>query len=83
MAVCPICGCKTDELDFVEKMIGTVNCKACSFCSRQLNVFDTNPGAKKCYEKAGLEVESFTENSLAFGAESWGHYRMIAKKPVE
>ena len=41
MAVCPICGCKTDELDFVEKMIGSVNCKACSFCSRQLNVFDT------------------------------------------
>ena len=41
MAVCPICGCKTDELDFVEKMIGSVNCKSCSFCSRQLNIFDT------------------------------------------
>lgn len=49
----------------------------------QLNVFDTNPGAKRCYEKAGFEVESFSEKSLAFGAESWGHYRMVAWKSVE
>ncbi len=41
MAVCPICGCKTDELDFVERRISDVDCKVCSFCSRQLNVFDT------------------------------------------
>ena len=46
----------------------------------QLNVFDTNPRAKKCYEKAGFTIESFTENSLRFGEESWGHYRMVAKK---
>ena len=41
MAVCPICGCKTDELDFVERKISDADCKVCSFCSRQLNVFDT------------------------------------------
>lgn len=41
MAVCPICGCKTDELDFVERKICATDGKVCSFCSRQLNVFDT------------------------------------------
>lgn len=40
MAVCPICGCKTEELDFVERKIIDTNCKVCSFCNRQLNVFD-------------------------------------------
>ncbi len=42
MAVCPICGCKTEELDFVERKIVDANCKVCSFCSRQLNVFDAD-----------------------------------------
>lgn len=41
MAVCPICGCKTDELDFVERKICEADSKVCSFCNRQLNVFDT------------------------------------------
>ncbi len=41
MAVCPICGCKTEELDFVERNLSDTNCKVCSFCNRQLNVFDT------------------------------------------
>ena len=41
MAVCPICGCKTDELDFVERNITGTDCKVCSFCNRQLSVFDT------------------------------------------
>lgn len=40
MAVCPICGCKTDELDFVERKITDADCRVCSFCNRQLNVFD-------------------------------------------
>ena len=41
MAVCPICGCKTDELDFIERKLSDVDCKVCSFCNRQLSVFDT------------------------------------------
>ena len=41
MAVCPVCGCKTDELDFVERRIRAVDCRVCSFCNRQLNAFDT------------------------------------------
>lgn len=40
MAVCPICGCKTDELDFVERKISDVDCRVCSFCNRQLKAFD-------------------------------------------
>ncbi len=36
MAVCQICGCKTDDLDFVECRIGTLDKKVCSFCHRQL-----------------------------------------------
>ena len=40
MAVCPICGCKTEELDLVERKITDAQCKVCSFCNRQLNVFD-------------------------------------------
>lgn len=41
MAVCPICGCKTDELDFVQRKLSDGDCRVCSFCNRQLNVFDT------------------------------------------
>ena len=41
MAVCPICGCKTDELDFVQRKLSDADCRVCSFCNRQLNVFDT------------------------------------------
>lgn len=36
MAVCQICGCKTDDLDFVESKVGALNKKVCSFCDRQL-----------------------------------------------
>lgn len=41
MAVCPVCGCKTEELDFVERKIIGEDCRVCSFCDRQLNVFDS------------------------------------------
>ncbi len=40
MAVCQFCGCKTDELDFVDVRIGGLDKKACSFCRRQLKNFD-------------------------------------------
>lgn len=36
MGNCPVCGCKTEELDFVEKVIGEKEEKVCSFCHRQL-----------------------------------------------
>lgn len=40
MAVCPVCGCKTDELDFIQGKIGTSEVKMCSFCNKQLGAFD-------------------------------------------
>lgn len=40
MAVCQICGCKTDELDFVDSRIGNLEKRVCSFCSRQLKNLD-------------------------------------------
>ncbi len=42
MAVCPVCGCKTEEIDFAERKIVDTPCKVCSFCDRQLNVFSEN-----------------------------------------
>ena len=40
MAICQICGCKTDELDFVDSRIGSLDVRACSFCGRQLKNLD-------------------------------------------
>ncbi len=42
MAVCPVCGCKTEEIDFVERKLQEKDCKVCSFCDRQLKVFDSD-----------------------------------------
>ena len=40
MGVCPVCNCKTDELDFTSYAIGGKEYKICSFCQRQLKGFD-------------------------------------------
>lgn len=40
MALCPICGCKTDELDFVTENIADSEVKMCSFCQRQISAFE-------------------------------------------
>ena len=42
MAVCPVCGCKTDALDFVEGKIGALDVSVCSFCQRQLKTLNAN-----------------------------------------
>lgn len=42
MAICPVCGCKTEELDFVERKLQDENFRVCSFCDRQLKVFDSD-----------------------------------------
>ena len=41
MGVCPVCNCKTDELDFTSCDIGGKEYKICSFCQRQLKGFDS------------------------------------------
>jgi hypothetical protein len=40
MALCPICGCKTDELDFVNDKVAGSETRMCSFCQRQIHAFD-------------------------------------------
>ena len=44
----------------------------------QLNVFDVNTGAKKCYARNGFVEESFTENAFTFHDESWGRSHLVA-----
>ena len=39
MGCCPVCGCKTDDLDFITTKIGNEEEKICSFCQRQLGGF--------------------------------------------
>ncbi|MBR2877295.1 MAG: hypothetical protein IKC01_09160 [Clostridia bacterium] len=36
MSVCPVCGCKTDELDFVSCKLENCEEKVCSFCEKQI-----------------------------------------------
>jgi hypothetical protein len=47
MAVCPFCGCKTDELDFIACSIEKTEVKICSFCEKQVKklVADETPAA--------------------------------------
>lgn len=45
-----------------------------------LNVFQENPGAKKCYEKAGFKERTLTENAFSFKDESWGRCNMITTR---
>lgn len=44
-----------------------------------LNVFDVNQGARKCYQKAGFQEESITEDVFAFQGERWGRCHMVIK----
>lgn len=46
MSICPVCGCRTEELDFVDASINGTQCRTCSFCEKQLKNFsaDAQPG---------------------------------------
>lgn len=48
--------------------------------SVQLNVFDTNNSAKRCYAKLGFMEDSITENAFTFKNESWGRCHMVISK---
>lgn len=36
MAICPVCGCKTQDIDFTERTFYEQKIKICSFCDKQL-----------------------------------------------
>lgn len=42
MAICPVCGCKTEELDIVERRLQEADFNVCLFCDRQLKVFESD-----------------------------------------
>lgn len=46
----------------------------------QLNVFQENLSAKKCYQKVGFKERTLTENAFTFKDESWGRCNMIIIK---
>lgn len=46
--------------------------------SVQLNVFDANNSAKKCYLNAGFIEDSIATNVYTFMNESWGRCHMVA-----
>lgn len=48
--------------------------------SVQLNVFDVNKGAKKCYLKAGFLEQNTVSNAFTYQNESWSRCNMGAKR---
>lgn len=48
--------------------------------SVQLNVFNENISAKRCYEKAGFIEKAVEKNVFGFGKELWSRCSMIAEK---
>lgn len=48
--------------------------------SVQLNVFDVNEAARRCYSKAGFTERSTAENVFAYKGESWGRCSMVISR---
>lgn len=48
--------------------------------SIQLNVFDVNTSARKCYAQNGFVEDGFTGNAFAFHDENWGRCHMVVSK---
>ena len=48
--------------------------------SIQLNVFDVNIIARKCYARNGFTEDSFTGNAFTFHDECWGRCHMVVSK---
>lgn len=46
----------------------------------QLNVFDENSGAKRCYESVGFTERSVAEGAFEFKGERWSRCNMIITK---
>ena len=48
--------------------------------SIQLNVFDVNISARKCYARNGFVEDSFTEKAFVFRDENWERCHMVVSK---
>ena len=45
-----------------------------------LNVFTENPGARRCYEKAGFTERNITPDAFSYKDEMWGRCNMVIGK---
>lgn len=45
--------------------------------SIQLNVFDVNASARKCYARSGFVEDSFVKDAFVFNDEVWGRCHMV------
>lgn len=46
----------------------------------QINVFDVNDAARKCYAGIGFTERRMTENAFSFRGESWARHNLAIKK---
>ncbi len=78
MAICPVCGCKTEELDFVKSSVNGVEKDVCSFCDRQLKAFsgeNVNPSAVRwlgAVLSKDVVRDEETQNALQSLCEKYG-----------
>lgn len=49
----------------------------------QLNVFEENAAAKRCYEKAGFVVRAVDKNVFSYKEEQWSRCNMAVSLPAE
>ncbi len=83
MAVSPVCGCKTDELDFVQGKVGSWSGNICSFCEKQLKGFDADKGlteAQYRWVTAALSKDVQRDEELLSALKDLSGY--IAQSPA-
>jgi hypothetical protein len=74
MAVCPVCGCKTDALDFVQGTVGSWSGDICSFCEKQVKGIDAEKGlteAQLRWVNAALSKEVVRDEALLNSLKAW------------
>ncbi len=89
MAVCEICGCKTEELDFVVGSLNGKEKKMCSFCHKQLKAIGekaTEPQLRWLNAVISKDVSqrsSETASELKEYFEKLGGSEISAQAPIE
>ena len=53
------------------------------YISVQLNVFEENTAAVRCYEKAGFVVRTIDKNVFSYKDEQWSRCNMAVSLPAE
>ena len=69
-------GCGTEMLQLILKYAFEIT--GVDFV--QLNVFDINTSAKRCYEKAGFVEDNCVKDAFSYKDENWGRCHMVVVK---